>query len=157
MPSLEFKQNIHSITVDEDPVELIEFHHSSLSQPMRFVRDNRDFYSLGFLYSRCPSMTYSLPQNGGIANPTSQLTLNYVGYEVSKALEDTLGAKDGNIVIKYCLRSRPDIIEYSYVFDIETASMSENGSVVFSLNYNNLYNKKTTPFSYRPNTAEGLA
>ncbi|HXU26248.1 MAG TPA: DUF1833 family protein [Bacteroidia bacterium] len=153
MPSAEFNYAIHAISKSEQPIILLELYYAGLPNTLRLVNDNIDIASNGALYTQA-GFNFKLPDSGDKQNPTASLVIDNHP-EISAKIRQTHGLKGGRLILKQVMRSSPDVIEYSYIFDVG-AIKNDTSSISIALNFDNLTDTRTVKYSYRPETAEGL-
>ena len=156
MPSLTYRQALHSISLTESPVELIEFSHAILT-PMeifRFVNDNIDITIDGIKYI-ASKFYFKMASSGTDSNPTATLRFFCNNADVNNYIKSTFGAKDGHISYGHAMRSDPSALQKYIKFQISDCSITTN-EIVFTLNFKNIFRRKSITETYRPENAEGV-
>ncbi len=156
MPSVTYKQALHSISVSESPLEVIEFSHEILTplEMFRFVNDNVDVLVDGKIYI-ASRFYFQMAANGTDSNPTAELRFSCNNADINNYIKSTFGAKDGYIAYGHAMRSDPDYLQKYVKFQISNCNISTN-EVTFSLNFKNIFRRKAITETYRPQNAEGV-
>lgn len=155
MPSNAYIENLCKITASDTPLELIEFNHSILAQPLRFVKDNQTIKSNGNTYYPS-SFAIKYPDAGENQQSKANLVLDNLNPEIGKMIDRLRGARGATLKIMHVMRATPNTVDYSILFnDIGAITISKK-NISFELNFINTINTKSVDFFYTPENAQGI-
>lgn len=152
--SVAVRENINAVNAKEPLLYLLEITHIDLAAPIRVVSDTIDVVSNGNTYVGFP-FEISLPDDVDGQVGKASLSVDNVGREMTQWLEYSRGGKGAKCKVMQILRSNPNLIEFSMVFDLTNISVNMlkmNGTLEFQ----NVFNQSAVTKTFRPETQAGL-
>ena len=135
-------------------VMLIEFSHSALPQPLRFVVDTDPITSNGNQYSPIAA-TLELPHQTENTLPQARIVLDNVNRQLVRLVEDTYGLRGSRMKLIQIFRETPNVIENEIELSVGNITVTPQ-TFSCQLVYDNILDRPGTPLTYRPSTKPGL-
>ena len=155
MPSKAYTEALCKLSATSEPLELLEFNHSTLQEPVRLVKDNQPVVSNGKTYYPC-AFAIRYPDAGATQQPKASVQIDNINPELAQLLDQRLGAKNASIKILHVMRETPDIIDFEHIFKDLKGLVITPKTLSFELGYTKVLDRQAVQQYYRPETAEGL-
>jgi len=152
--SRRFTESAQALAAPESPVLLVTIEHALLAEPLRFVNDTEDLVSNGHNYRAC-SFGWTWPDDQDKQTPRASISIANTDRSISPFFERTHGARGAVLTLTQVMRSAPDFVEDQVTLDL-TNIVATAQAVTGQLGFDEILNKASTPYTYRPETAPGL-
>jgi len=152
--SQRFRKSAQQLSPGDRPLILLELSHALLPEPMRFVGDNADIVSRGYLY-HATTFEFGWPDDQDGRTPAAMLSIGNISGGVGAFFEQTHGGRGAVVTAIQIMRSVPDFIEDELVLDLRNIEVTMQ-SVSGALGYDDVLNTPAVGYTYRPETAPGL-
>lgn len=136
------------------PVTLLQIDNAALLEPIRLVNDTRDIRSNDNDYIAC-AFNFANPNDSDKESPRAKIVVDNIGREFVRLFEQTHGARGSKATISVILRSNPDFIERTVIFDLNNIVITAM-SLTAELGFDTLLDIPAIQPTYRPKTHPSL-
>jgi len=148
---------INSTAAASLPLYLLEITHPDLSTPIRIVQDTKDVTYDGDTYIAM-GFTIVPPDDMSKGLPKARLAVDNITRDLMQWLETSNGAQGASATIRVGMRTAQntvDVIEWSQTLDLSDITVTLQ-TVSANLGYEDILNLPGVPYTYTPDTAQGL-
>jgi len=139
------------------PIYLLEITHPDLATPIRIVQDTKDVVYAGDTYIAM-GFTIIPPDDMSSGLPKARLAVDNVTRDLMQWVETSNGAQGASATIRAGMRNAQNVvtvIEWSQTLDLADITATFQ-TVSASLGYEDILNLPGVPYTYTPDTAQGI-
>lgn len=149
----EFKINVNKNSANEKIISLLIVRHPSLTSPIRLVNDSKSIVFEGEEYVPFPMR---IKLNNQVENelPSAKITIPNVAKQITKAIDATGGARNGEIEVILTRRSSL-VRDYSIFFKINSV-LIDSRVIEFSISIQDNILSESIRWKYDKDHAIGI-